>query len=43
MQIACGLICSGQNASPKFKQAYTAFGFFAVICQKGHLMTAGVL
>ena len=33
----CRWIAPGQTACPLFKQAYTAFGFCAVICQKGYL------
>lgn len=43
IQIACDWICFGQNASPKFTQAYTAFEFFAVICQNEYLIITGVL
>ncbi len=32
----------GKNASPKLTQPCTAFGFLAVICQKGYLMMPGV-
>ena len=43
IQIACDWICIGQNTSPKFTQAYTAYEFFTVICQNEYLIIAGVL
>lgn len=43
MQIDCSWISLGAKACPALMQAYAAFGFFAVICQKGYLIIPGVL
>jgi hypothetical protein len=43
MQMDLAAISLGAAASPRFKQAYVAFGFCAVILQNENLMIPGVL
>ena len=41
MQIERSFISLGAAASPRFTQAYAAFGFWYVICQNGYLIMQG--